>query len=394
MTNEYHRHEHAVRRRRPQAAAHRWGRRQPDRDRLQRWRRLPRPRRRPRTAPARFIFACEDGMIRAWAPTVPRGWSTRAQVAVDSGASGALFRGLALAHGRLYVTDFHNDRVLMFDSHWRPVRRRAPFATPAFRPGTRRSASPPSATASSSPTPTAHPSTATTGPSGGYVDEFDLDGRLVAHVGHNKRARPPWGLALAPEGFGRLGGDLLVANFGSERINVYATQGHGWAFRGRLPGQGPRRLGDRLRDGGRRAGAPDDALLRSRPAPLARRNRGRCRRRLWLDRVRVRRTRTHAPRARPARRSAAGMPLDPRSARSPSQRRTSPSSRRSWRIVVSGGYARAAASRSSNPMTATSFPGSSPASRIAWRAASAIGSDAATIAVGRSESASSAHASR
>ena len=32
-----------------------------------------------RTAPARFIFACEDGMIRGWAPTVPRGWSTRAQ---------------------------------------------------------------------------------------------------------------------------------------------------------------------------------------------------------------------------------------------------------------------------------------------------------------------------
>ena len=36
-------------------------------------------------------------------------------------------------------------------------------------------------------------------------------------------------------GFGRLGGDLLVANFGSGRINIYARRGRGWTFRGRLP---------------------------------------------------------------------------------------------------------------------------------------------------------------
>ena len=178
-----------------------------------------------RTAPARFIFACEDGMIRAWAPTVPRGWSTRAQVAVDSGASGALFRGLALAHGRLYVTDFHNDRVLMFDSRWRPVRRPgafrdsgipawyAPFGIAAFGDRVFVTYAYPA------------PVNGNDAPSGGYVDEFDLDGRLVAHVGHTSELDQPWGLALAPEGFGRLGGDLLVANFGSERINVYATQG-------------------------------------------------------------------------------------------------------------------------------------------------------------------------
>src|SRR5690242_10502850 len=40
-------------------------------------------------APARFIYACEDGMIRAWSPTVPHGWSHEAEVAFDSGASGA-----------------------------------------------------------------------------------------------------------------------------------------------------------------------------------------------------------------------------------------------------------------------------------------------------------------
>jgi hypothetical protein len=29
--------------------------------------------------PARFIYACEDGKLRAWTPTVPTGWSTRTE---------------------------------------------------------------------------------------------------------------------------------------------------------------------------------------------------------------------------------------------------------------------------------------------------------------------------
>ena len=71
-------------------------------------------------------------MIRAWAPTVPHGWSRQAVVAVDAGASGAMFRGVALARGRLYVTDFHNDRVLVFDSNWRPCRLPGAFVDPSI----------------------------------------------------------------------------------------------------------------------------------------------------------------------------------------------------------------------------------------------------------------------
>src|SRR5256885_13860957 len=70
-------------------------------------------------------------MIRGWSPTVPRGWSTEAEVAVDAGGSGAVFRGLALARGRLYATDFHNARVLVFDPRWRRVLRGA-FRDPAI----------------------------------------------------------------------------------------------------------------------------------------------------------------------------------------------------------------------------------------------------------------------
>jgi uncharacterized protein (TIGR03118 family) len=72
-------------------------------------------------------------------------------------------------------------------------------------------------------------------PHGGYVDEFDLNGRLITRVGAKDELDEPYGIALAPAAFGRYGGDLLVANFGSGRINAYAREGAGWTFRGRLP---------------------------------------------------------------------------------------------------------------------------------------------------------------
>jgi Lon protease-like protein len=79
------------------------------------------------SAPARFLYACEDGRIRGWSPVVPHGWSKVAVVAVDEGAKGAIFRGLALAtladgSQRLYATDFHNGRVFVLDGRWAAAR--------------------------------------------------------------------------------------------------------------------------------------------------------------------------------------------------------------------------------------------------------------------------------
>src|SRR5262249_42721477 len=41
--------------------------------------------------------------------------------------------------------------------------------------------------------------------------------RLIAHGDLNS----PWGLAIAPAGFGTFGGDLLVGNFGDGAIHAY-----------------------------------------------------------------------------------------------------------------------------------------------------------------------------
>jgi uncharacterized protein (TIGR03118 family) len=184
-----------------------------------------------RSDPARFIYACEDGMIRAWTPTVPTGWSNRAVVAVDDVAAGALFRGLALAHERLYATDFHNGRVVVFDAHWRQVH--LGFADPSLPAGY----APFGIAAFANRVFVSYafraPVNGNDAPTGGFVDEFTLDGRLVARLprGH---LNEPWGLALAPRSFGRFGGDLLVGNFGDGTIRAFRRESTGWRYDGVL----------------------------------------------------------------------------------------------------------------------------------------------------------------
>ena len=188
-----------------------------------------------RSDPARFVYACEDGRIRAWTATVPTAWSNKAEVTVDETGSGAIFRGVAFARGRLYATDFHNDRIDVFDGSWRKVRVAGGFADPGLSPWY----APDGILAVGDRIFVTYIFRAAVdgndAPSGGYVDEFDLQGRLVAHVAHSG-LNEPWGLALAPRSFGRFGGDLLVASFGDGQIDAYRRSGTGWLFDGALAG--------------------------------------------------------------------------------------------------------------------------------------------------------------
>jgi uncharacterized protein (TIGR03118 family) len=189
-----------------------------------------------RSDPARFVFACEDGTLRAWTPTVPTGWSTRAEIVFEGGAA-ALFRGLALLGPRLYAADFHNGEVVVVDPRWRRVRlRRGAFADPSipewYAPFGIRALD-------------GHlfvtyawraPVNGNDAPTGGFVDEFTADGRLVARLPRTG-LNEPWGLALAPRGFGRFGGDLLVGNFGDGTIAAYRRDGGSWKRDGLLRGR-------------------------------------------------------------------------------------------------------------------------------------------------------------
>jgi uncharacterized protein (TIGR03118 family) len=53
----------------------------------------------------------------------------------------------------------------------------------------------------------------------GYVDAYDAaTGLLIGRVASRGALNAPWGLALAPAGFGSVGGDLLVGNSGDGLI--------------------------------------------------------------------------------------------------------------------------------------------------------------------------------
>jgi uncharacterized protein (TIGR03118 family) len=184
--------------------------------------------------PARFVYACEDGKLRAWTPTVPTGWSTQSEIVVDEAGDAAVFRGVAIEGARVFATDFHNARVNVYDARWHRLRIAgafvdksipdwyAPFGIQAigghvFVTYVYRA-----------------PVNGNDAPTGGYVDEFDRNGRLVARVGHGGVLNAPWGLAQAPRSFGRFGGDLLIGNFGDGRINAYHRVSNGWSYAGTL----------------------------------------------------------------------------------------------------------------------------------------------------------------
>jgi uncharacterized protein (TIGR03118 family) len=220
--------------------------------------------------PARFIYACEDGKIRVWTPTVPHKWSAQTEVAIDDGGEAAIFRGVAVAGGRLYATDFHNARVDVFDSHWQRVRLPHSFIDSSipswYAPDNIELLGGHLFVTYVGRAPVNGNDDAT----GGFVDEFDLSGRLVARVARMGVLNEPWGLALAPSTFGRYRGDLLVANFGDGHVNAFRKSGGRWSFAGALATPGGKALvlngvwGIAFGNGGA-AGAKDTLFFSSGP---------------------------------------------------------------------------------------------------------------------------------
>jgi uncharacterized protein (TIGR03118 family) len=72
------------------------------------------------------------------------------------------------------------------------------------------------------------------GPGHGFVSAFDGNGNFLGRIGTMGTLNSPWGLAIAPTGFGSLAGDLLVGNFGDGRINVFSADPSSPAFLGQL----------------------------------------------------------------------------------------------------------------------------------------------------------------
>ena len=68
----------------------------------------------------------------------------------------------------------------------------------------------------------------------GFVSAFDQNGTFLTRIGTMGALNSPWGLAIAPSGFGSLAGDLLVGNFGDGHINIFSADPNAPGFIGQL----------------------------------------------------------------------------------------------------------------------------------------------------------------
>ena len=171
-----------------------------------------------------FIFSGEGGTITAWAPAVA---PTNAIVMFDGGSAGAVYKGLALASNGtanfLYATDFHNNRIDVFDTNFAKVAMPGKFqdaTLPAgFAPFGVQAIGSKLFVTYAKQNAAAHDNVDGSGL--GFVDVFDTGGNLLQHFASAGALNAPWGVAQAPGNFGRFSGDILVGNFGDGTINAF-----------------------------------------------------------------------------------------------------------------------------------------------------------------------------
>ncbi len=180
----------------------------------------------PNPVPSIFLFATLDGTIAGWNPASTGGMSNALTAATVSGAS---FTGLTQATSTisgpssfyLYASDITGTTgahgIDVFDPTFTNVSSTT-FAGKFVDPNAVAGYDPYNIALLNGNLYVAYakPSGHVTAP-GGYIDEFGTDGSFIARVytdATGTNLTGPWGLAIAPAGFGSLAGDLLVGNFG------------------------------------------------------------------------------------------------------------------------------------------------------------------------------------
>jgi uncharacterized protein (TIGR03118 family) len=175
-----------------------------------------------------FLFASLNGTIAAWAPNLPVA-PTTAVTAVDNSKVGAVYTGLAFGVNELgtflYAANVNSGQIDVFDSSFQPASARlpglffdpnlpadfVPFGIHAIEGNLAVTYARQNA-AKNFITPAA---------GAGFVDIFDTDGNLVRRLASRGPLNAPWGVALAPEGFGGASGEVIVGNFGDGHILSY-----------------------------------------------------------------------------------------------------------------------------------------------------------------------------
>jgi uncharacterized protein (TIGR03118 family) len=166
--------------------------------------------------PATFIFDTLNGTLAGW-----NGGTTAVPMAATPGA---IYTGLAEASNGtgnfLYAANSApGGHVNVFNSAWQPTTLSGNFTDPNLPAGlvpfnvqniggnlfvTYASLGP-----GGTPMP------------GGVVSEFDANGNFLKRIATGGSLFAPWGVVVAPGGFGSFSNDLLIGNFGNGEILAY-----------------------------------------------------------------------------------------------------------------------------------------------------------------------------
>ena len=176
------------------------------------------------SGPSLFLFATEDGTIAGWSPMAN---PTAAIIAADNSGEGAVYKGLAIAtngsQAQVFAANFRENAIDVFDSSFQRVNKPGSFSDPkipaGFAPFGVAALNGKLYVTYAKQNGARHDDVA--GPGNGFVDVYDLNGNLLSRLISGGRLNSPWGLALAPSGFGTFANDLLVGNFGDGRINAF-----------------------------------------------------------------------------------------------------------------------------------------------------------------------------
>ncbi len=176
--------------------------------------------------PATFLFVTEDGTLQGW-----NGGAAATIIKNTHGAS--VFKGMAIAainepdqspSYNLYLADFRNDQVLVFDSNFNPVQLghfafRDPLVPHNFAPFNIQNIGGNLYVAFALPDSQKHDEV--DGAGLGFVDVFSPTGRLLNRLQHGSWFNAPWGMTQAPTDFGQFSHDVLVGQFGSGQILAF-----------------------------------------------------------------------------------------------------------------------------------------------------------------------------
>ena len=163
--------------------------------------------------PAAFIFASLSGTVSGWNPAVQPTSAVVGFTATDGAVYTGLAQGTVGGNNLLYAADNKNGKIDVLNGSFQKVSVSGSFTDPNVGPGF---------------TPyniqnaggKLYVTYSAAGSTGGSVGVFDLNGNFLQHIA-DSHLNSPWGVTIAPAGFGDFANALLIGNEGDGTINGF-----------------------------------------------------------------------------------------------------------------------------------------------------------------------------